>query len=176
MLRFFNQCSRRRAPWLLLACIALALELTALWFQYVMLIRPCVMCIYERCALWGIFLAGIVGAIAPATPLRLMAIVGWIYSAWQGVHLACEHTKIQLHPDPFVTCDFAVRFPDWLPLDKILPSLFAATGDCSNNQWSALSLSMPQWLIIIFAVALFTGLLILLVQPFGAKRRDLFFN
>jgi disulfide bond formation protein DsbB len=36
---------------------------------------PCVMCIYERCALFGIMGAGLVGAIAPKTPLRYVAII-----------------------------------------------------------------------------------------------------
>lgn len=65
MLRFLNQCSRGRGAWLLLALTALALELVALWFQHVMLLKPCVLCIYERSALFGVMGAGLVGAIAP---------------------------------------------------------------------------------------------------------------
>lgn len=116
MLRFLNQCSRGRGAWLLMAFTALALEMVALWFQHVMLLKPCVLCIYERCALFGVMGAGLVGAIAPKTPLRYVAMVIWIYSAWRGLQLAYEHTMIQLHPSPFMTCDFMARFPDWLPL------------------------------------------------------------
>ncbi len=58
-----------------------ALEMVALWFQHVMLLKPCVLCIYERCALFGVMGAGLVGAIAPKTPLRYVAMVIWIYSA-----------------------------------------------------------------------------------------------
>ncbi|SUG56062.1 disulfide bond formation protein B [Salmonella enterica subsp. diarizonae] len=54
MLRFLNQCSRGRGAWLLMALTALALEMVALWFQHVMLLKPCVLCIYERCALFGV--------------------------------------------------------------------------------------------------------------------------
>lgn len=54
MLRFLNQCSRGRGAWLLMAFTALALEMVALWFQHVMLLKPCVLCIYERCALFGV--------------------------------------------------------------------------------------------------------------------------
>lgn len=60
-----NQCSRGRGAWLLLALTAFALELVALWFQHVMLLKPCVLCIYERSALFGVMGAGLVGAIAP---------------------------------------------------------------------------------------------------------------
>lgn len=75
MLRYLNQCSRGRGAWLLMAFTALALELVALWFQHVMLLKPCVLCIYERCALFGIMGAGLVGAIAPKTPLRYVALI-----------------------------------------------------------------------------------------------------
>ncbi|MCZ4058294.1 disulfide bond formation protein DsbB [Pantoea sp. LMR881] len=174
MLRYLNQCSRGRGAWLLLALTALALELTALWFQHVMGLSPCVMCIYERCALFGVMGAGIAGAIAPKTPLRFVALLVWLYSAWEGLRLSWEHTMLQLHPNPFVTCDFAARFPGWLPLDKWLPSVFVASGDCAERGWTFLTFSMPQWMIVIFAGYLLVGLLVLLAQPFKAKRRDLF--
>ncbi|MGQ7113862.1 disulfide bond formation protein B, partial [Escherichia sp. TWPC-MK] len=72
--------------------------------------------IYERCALFGVLGAALIGAIAPKTPLRYVAMVIWLYSAFRGVQLTYEHTMLQLYPSPFATCDFMVRFPEWLPL------------------------------------------------------------
>lgn len=174
MLQFFNRCSRGRGAWLLLALTAFALELVALYFQHVMLLKPCVLCIYQRCAVFGILGAGLIGAIAPATPLRFGAIIIWLYSAWQGLMLAMKHTDIQLHPSPFVTCEFFVSFPSWLPLDKWLPSVFSATGDCAVRQWHFMSLEMPQWMVVIFGLYLIVGLIVLIAQPFRPKKRDLF--
>lgn len=174
MLRFLNQCSRGRGAWLLMAFTAFALEMVALWFQHGMGLQPCVMCIYERCALLGVMAAGITGAIAPKIPLRFAAIAIWLYSAWEGVRLSWEHVMIQLHPSPFVTCDFAARFPSWLPLDKWLPGMFVAAGDCADNSWSFLTFSMPQWMLVIFGAYLAIGVLVLIAQPFKPKRRDLF--
>lgn len=174
MLRFLNQCSRGRGAWLLLAGSALALELVALWFQHGMHLAPCVMCIYERCALLGILGAGIVGTVAPRTPLRFVALAIWVYSAVRGLQLAWEHTMLQLHPSPFVTCDFAARFPAWLPLDKWLPQMFVASGDCGVSQWSFLSMGMPQWLVGIFAAFLIVAVLVVIAQAFKPKRRSLF--
>ncbi|QKJ87345.1 Disulfide bond formation protein B [Paramixta manurensis] len=174
MLRFLNQCSRGRGAWLLLAFTAFVLEMVALYFQHVMMLKPCVMCIYERCALFGVMGAGIVGAIAPKTPLRFAALLIWLYSAVEGLRLSYEHTMIQLHPNPFVTCDFAARFPSWLPLNQWFPGIFVASGDCAEKQWSFLTLGMPQWLIVVFGVFLLIALLVLLAQFFKPKRRDLF--
>ncbi|TCV99965.1 disulfide bond formation protein DsbB [Biostraticola tofi] len=174
MLQFFNSCSKGRGAWLLLALTAFALELVALYFQHVMLLKPCVLCIYQRCALFGVMGAGLVGAFAPSTPLRFAAIGIWLYSAWEGLRLAMQHTDIQLNPSPFVTCDFFVSFPTWLPLDKWLPSIFSAEGDCAQRQWSFMSLEMPQWMIIIFGAFLLIGAIVLIAQPFTRPKRDLF--
>ncbi|EHD21607.1 MULTISPECIES: disulfide bond formation protein DsbB [Brenneria] len=175
MLRFLNRCSRGRGAWLLLAFTALILELVALYFQHVMLLKPCVLCIYQRNALLGIMGAGLLGAIAPGNLLlRYPAIALWLYSSFEGLRLAWKHTDILLHPSPFNTCDFFVSFPSWLPLDKWLPAIFNATGDCSERQWQLLSLEMPQWLVGIFAAYLLIALLVLIAQPFRPKRRDLF--
>lgn len=174
MLRFLNRCSRGRGAWLLMALTAFAFELVALYFQHVMLLKPCVLCIYQRSALFGVMGAGLLGAIAPATLLRYPAIFLWIYSAVEGLKLAWEHTNVMLHPSPFAVCDFFANFPSWLPLDKWLPSVFVASGDCAERQWQFLSLVMPQWMLVIFGAFLVMGVLVLIAQPFKPKRRDLF--
>lgn len=157
-----------------MAITALLLELSALYFQHVMLLQPCVICIYERCALFGILGATLVGTLAPKSPLRHVAILLWIYSALQGVQLAWRHTMIQLHPSPFSTCDLFVTFPSWLPLDKWIPALFHASGDCAAHQWSFLTLTMPQWLVGIFAFYLVVAVMMLMVQCVSTRRHDLF--
>lgn len=165
MLTYLKQCSQHRTAWLLLATTAFLLELAALYFQHVMLLKPCVMCIYQRCALFGVMLAGLVGAIAPRLVLlRGIAIIIWLYSAAKGLWLAWQHTMMQLHPSPFATCDFFTSFPNWLPLDKWMNSVFSAYGDCSVRQWQFLSLEMPQWLAGIFAFYLLIALTVLLSQ------------
>ncbi|PIJ51409.1 disulfide bond formation protein B [Erwinia sp. OLTSP20] len=176
MLTYLNRCSQGRGAWLLLTLSALLLELVALWFQHVQGLMPCVMCIYERCALFGILGAGIVGLIAPRSPLRILALLIWLYSGWQGLRLSWQHTMLQLHPNPFSTCDFAASFPHWLPLDRWLPAVFVASGDCSERGWTLFNLSMPQWLIVTFACYLLVALLVLIAQPFRARNRKMFSN
>ncbi len=170
----FEPMFTRPGAWLLMAFTALALELTALWFQHVMLLKPCVLCIYERCALFGVLGAALIGAIALKTPLRYVAMVIWLYSAFRGVQLTYEHTMLQLYPSPFATCDFMVRFPEWLPLDKWVPQVFVASGDCAERQLDFLGMEMPQWLLGIFIAYLIVAVLVVISQPFKAKKRDLF--
>ena len=89
MLRYLNQCSRGRGAWLLMALTAFILELVALWFQHVMLLQPCVLCIYERCALFGVMGAGIVG-VSVALQLARRGMAVWIISS--GIDAICEKT------------------------------------------------------------------------------------
>jgi len=150
-----KQLSLQRSSWLLLASSALVLELCALFFQHVMNLEPCVMCIYERLTMLAIVAAGLIGAIAPQNLfIRLIAFAVWAVGAVWGLMLANEHVHYQLHPSPFATCDFFPNFPTWLPLHEMVPWLFNPTGDCADIVWQFFGYSMPQWLIVCFAIYL----------------------
>jgi disulfide bond formation protein DsbB len=160
--------STQRWPWLLLAFSALVLEICALYFQHVMKLEPCVMCVYERITMFGIMLAGLVGAVAPQSLfIRLTAFLLWAVSAVWGVMLAVEHTNYQMNPSPFATCDFLPNFPSWAPLHEWLPWLLNPTGDCTDIVWQFFGYSMPQWLIVsfIFYIALFVVVVVTALLP-----------
>ncbi|MEZ8696925.1 disulfide bond formation protein DsbB [Vibrio lentus] len=144
--------SKGRLSWLLLLAFILFFEACALFFQHVMMLGPCVMCIYERVAMLSIGVAAMIGAIAPNNPIsRWLGLAGWGFGAYKGLTLALEHVDYQFNPSPFATCDLFVTFPSWAPLNKWVPWMFEAYGDCSKVVWQFLELSMPQWLVIIFA-------------------------
>lgn len=172
MLDSLYQFSRNRLSWLLLLLVILALELCALYFQHVMMLAPCVMCIYERVAMFGIGIAAIIGMINPKnTLLRVVGLAGWLISSLKGLLLALEHVDYQFNPSPFKTCDIFVNFPDWAPLNQWAPWLFEAYGDCSKIVWQFLDLSMPQWLVIIFGISLVMSLLFSAVQLMALRNR-----
>ncbi|GLT16573.1 disulfide bond formation protein B [Vibrio zhanjiangensis] len=152
ILRTLNTFSKTRLAWLLLLASVVFFEASALFFQHVMLLSPCVMCIYERVAMFAIGGAALVGLIAPNHLLcRWIGLIAWGASAYKGLQLALEHVDYQFNPSPFATCDLFVSFPDWAPINQWVPWLFEAYGDCSEVVWQFLGLSMPQWLVIIFA-------------------------
>ncbi len=164
MLRKLKQLSLNRGAWLTLAGGALVLELSALFFQYVLDQKPCVLCVYQRAALAGVMLAGIIGAIAPRTPLRFIALIGWLAAAGKTLALAWEQTQLQLHPPLFATCDFFPKFPSWLPLNRWFPAIFTPSGNCTDRGWTLLNLSMSQWLVGISAVLLIVGIAVAVAQ------------
>ncbi|RJE73845.1 disulfide bond formation protein DsbB [Pseudoalteromonas citrea] len=142
-----------RKAWGLLALSAFIFEAVALFFQYNMGLEPCIMCIYQRTAMLGLLFAGIIGLTAPNNLLlRTSGLILWgIASIW-GWLIAREHTYMQITTDPFAfTCDIVPNFPAVLPLHEWLPAFFAATGDCGNIDWEFMSMSMPNWMEVIFA-------------------------
>lgn len=174
MLQLLKRCSEKRGIWFFTAFVSFCFVLLALYFQYILLIPPCVLCIYERCAFFGLIGASLLSAIYPASLLRYFGILLWIYSAGKGLQLAWEHVKIESDPSPFHSCTLFVNFPSWLSLDKWLPALFAPYSDCSIKSWQFMSLDIPQWLLGIFAIYLLAGILMLISQFMKPKRDHLF--
>lgn len=173
MFAFLYQISKGRAAWLLLMLSALGLEISALFFQHVMDLAPCVMCIYERIAMLGILFAGLIGMLAPQQFfVRWTALSVWGISVIWGLKLGVEHVGYQF-PDPNElfgpTCDIVVRLPTWLPLNEWMPWMFEASGDCAKIVWEFLSLTMPQWLVVIFIAKLIVFSAVVISQFLGKK-------
>ncbi|ELP5728568.1 disulfide bond formation protein DsbB [Vibrio vulnificus] len=165
-----NQFSKNRISWLLLLLFVVFFEGAALFFQHVMMLSPCVMCIYERVAMLGVGGAALIGLIAPNSPLvRWLGLAAWGASAYKGLALSLQHVDYQFNPSPFATCDLFVTFPDWAPLNQWAPWMFEAYGDCSKIVWQFMTLSMPQWLVIIFAGNLVALAFIVIAQFFKSK-------
>lgn len=153
-MKYLSDLTTSARSWWLLAFTALALELTALGFQYIMGLAPCIMCVYQRVAIWSIFFAGIFGALAPHFVLsRLVAYVLWGTGAVWGLLIALEHVDMQSAAGSlFYSCEFIPNFPKWAPLHEWLPALFEATGDCGEISWQFLGYSMPQWMVVVYGL------------------------
>ncbi|XOV81408.1 MAG: disulfide bond formation protein DsbB [Aestuariibacter sp.] len=162
-----SRLTEQRGPWALLFSSAFLLELTALYFQYGMGLAPCIMCIYQRTAVLGIMMSALLVLIINNGISRFVAYLTWGVSAIWGTLIAVEHVDIQTAANPFfASCEIVPNFPSFMPLHEWIPAFFAATGDCGDIDWQFLTLSMPQWMIVIlgfysvvFVAALFTRLL-----------------
>jgi disulfide bond formation protein DsbB len=153
ILHKISKLSESRSVWLLLFASTFGLEIAALYFQYFMELRPCIMCIYQRTAVFGIMFSTLPVVLLNNLLTRALAYFGWGISAIWGFLIAVEHVDIQTASNPFfASCEIVPNFPSWLPLHEWLPNIFAATGDCGDINWSFLEMSMPQWMIVIFAV------------------------
>jgi len=161
--KFISDLTTNPRPWLLLAFSALILELSALYFQYILGLEPCIMCIYQRVAIWAIFFAGVVGYVGHQWVItRILAYGLWGTGAIWGVLIALEHVEMQSSTMSFLfSCEFIPNFPSWAPLHEWIPALFEATGDCGDINWQFLGYSMPQWMIVVYGV--FTAIFVIVL-------------
>lgn len=165
MLETLSKWTEQRTPWAILFGSAFVLELIALYFQYVMGMAPCIMCIYQRTAVVGVLLAGLLVTISNNTITRFIGFTGWGVSATWGTLIAVEHVEIQTAANPFfASCEVIPNFPSFMPLHEWLPAFFAATGDCGDIDWQFLTLSMPQWMIVILGFYSVLFSIVLLVR------------
>lgn len=147
-------------------------ESCGLYFQYYLHLNPCIECVYERACFMFFAVAAIIGLIAPRVLLlRLVATLVWLASSVKGLLISIEHRGFEVAyveslKNPFAaseTCGFFAEFPSWFKLDEWLPQVFAPTGICGDAAWSFASLTMVQWVEIIFACnTIVSGIFIIL--------------
>lgn len=166
---FLNAFSFSRLSWGLLSGFTLFFIICSISFQHIMKLDPCTMCIYERISMMLLFVSALIGLINPEnTLLRWAGLLGWGAAAYKGLTLALEHVHYQT--SLFAVCE-PLYFPEWLPLNQWLPAVFSAPGDCSEVVWSLFDISMPQWLVYIFAAYLIVWGFVVIAQFFPTKQR-----
>ena len=78
-----SQWAEHKSSWLVLFATSLALEIAALYFQYGMGLKPCIMCIYQRTAMYGIVLSALIVVIKNNGLTRMIGFAGWaVASVW----------------------------------------------------------------------------------------------
>lgn len=153
ILSFLSHLPERRRAWVLLFLSAFGLLLSALYFQHGMDLKPCVKCIYQRTAVVGILVAAIPPMLINNLITRTMGFAGWAVSAIWGFILARQHVEVQNETNPFiVSCDAFPQYPSFMPLHEWLPNLFGAPGSCGDINWQFWGMSMPEWMMVIFAL------------------------
>lgn len=134
-----------------LCCVALMAA--AFYFEYVLYLDPCPLCMVQRLAtvLTGIgFLAAFFVHNRP-WPLRialLFTLAACIFGWWSADH----HVWMQnLPPEEVPACGPSFAYlMETLPLTDLLNILLKGDGNCAEVDWIFLGLSMPEWLRIWF--------------------------
>lgn len=132
---------------------AFSLEAAALYFQFGMKLDPCVLCIYQRVAVLGLAVGGLIGAVYPRQ--GILRLTGYLViggSAALGLRFALRHVAVIRGES--LDCSFLPDFPTWLPLHEWFPLLFQPTAMCDEIDWYFLGLTMPEVMVGIFAAYL----------------------
>ena len=163
MLKEIDEITRQKPIWIFLLITALGLELSALFFQYVLELKPCIMCIYQRLAIIGVSASALLPVVFFNAITRALGYAGWLVSSVWGVVIALEHVEIQSGDGGgFYSCDIVPNFPQWMPLHEWVPFLFEATGDCSEIVWQFAGASMPKIMVFVFSCFILVCALVLI--------------
>lgn len=171
MLNLFSAWAESKSAWLSLFMSSALLIVTALYFQHIMDLQPCIKCIYQRTAVFGILVSSLMPLIWQHSLTRLLGFIGWGVASIWGFLIAHEHVDMLFAANPFfVVCDIIPNFPAFMHLHEWLPAVFGATGDCSENSWQFLDMGMAQWMRIIFGIYAVTWLIMLISRLAIARK------
>lgn len=136
--------------WGVIALTALGLEIGALFYQHVLNILPCELCIYVRVWLVGLFcvslLAMWLNRWAFARFLLLIAVmalsIGLANETWNLI-------VVEYGIGDGGACSFFANFPSWAPLDKWLPFMFEVQEFCQATPDIIFGITMAHSLVVV---------------------------
>ncbi len=132
-----------------------ALMGAAFFFEYVMKLTPCNMCMLQRIAVSALGLAFLVATLHDPRRVgaRLYALLILVASG-AAIALSAKHIWMQMQPPgslPSCGADFFTMV-DMLPFTTVVTRILAGGGECQAIVWSLFGLSMPAWLLIAVTV------------------------
>ncbi len=137
----------------------------AYYFEYQLYLDPCPLCIVQRIItlVIGLLCLGAFFARNTRWPLRLM-ITGVLLASLGGIVVTDHHIWIQgLPADEVPECGPGLAYMmDSLSFSELLTAMLKGDGSCAEVSWTFLSLSMPQWMLLVFSGFLLVSMLGLL--------------
>ena len=134
-----------------LSCVGLLAA--AYYFEYVLFLDPCPLCIMQRIAVLLVGLVALSGSIFSVDVMKekMHFALLFIVSCF-GIAVAGRHVWIQSLPaDQVPTCGPSLEYMvETLPWADVLSIMLKGNGNCADMQWSFIGLSMPQCVLLWF--------------------------
>ena len=122
----------------------------AIYLQEVKELLPCPLCVIQRIAYWLIGLTALLAFFHdPQLSGRRLYSGFMIGFALAGAIVAGRQAWLVRFPQAF-ECGISPEeaFLNALPLAQWWPGMFEANGDCADNNWQFLTLTIPDWSLI----------------------------
>lgn len=150
MLNKLSNISRSTGYWLLLIAMGMASEGIALFYQYVLDFRPCVMCIQVRIWILGFIIIASLALLVRGSAkllvvmhvLNTLIMIGLVERSYQ--LLGTERGWV------FGSCDFDLGLPQWLALEEWLPAIFKVWEACGYTPELLFGVTMAEALLVMF--------------------------
>ena len=159
-----NKLVQSRLVWILLLILCILMILVALYYQYILDYPPCALCIHIRILVVVMAIISIFGIIFCKSKifsfilylLSFATIIFFLERTWQ--LYAVENILI------ISSCSMESALPNWLPLDKWLPSVFEVRDFCGYTPLMLFDFSMADYLMLISITLSIIWLILLLTS------------
>lgn len=125
----------------------------ALFFQHIMSLEPCPLCILQRIIVIATGLIALIAAIhGPQTNgIRIYGGLT-VTSAFTGAGVSLRHLWLQSLPeDEIPACGASLDYLlDVFPLTDVLSMVLQGDGTCAEVLWTFLGVSIPGWTLVAF--------------------------
>lgn len=164
MVKSLGDIAVKKLYWVTLIMLSIALELVAIYYQYVLDEWPCVLCIHVRLWLMALIIVSVFALFINRISYISLAIHGittvimlaMLERSW--VLLGVERGTI------FGSCDMDLGLPAWLAIDKWIPSLFEVKTACGYTPVLFSGITMAEMLLVLtFILSLFSSALLVAV-------------
>ena len=160
MKKFLIDLGRSRLYWAGLALLGIALEASALYYQYALDEWPCVLCIHVRIwvmafvllALLALFFTRSRIAMRVFHGISVLVMLALAERSWQV--LAVERGWI------FGDCDLDLGMPGWFALDKWLPAVFEVQTSCGYTPFVIFRITVAEVLMAVSALLVVASLVL----------------
>lgn len=160
----------KRFHWLLFLG-ALTLSSASLYFEHVVGLKPCPLCIMQRIAMFLLTIFLLIKVLLKSPKAQFVACSLAFAATEFGLFIASRQVYLQSLPEDKVpACGPSLEMLyKYFPLKDLLHALFYGTGDCAKIDWTLLGMSMAFWSLMAF-VGFSICLLIELMKRFSMLR------
>lgn len=143
------------------------LAIAYFYFQLKLGLPPCPLCMFQRACLVGVAFFCLLGLVFRPKKIgsKFLALGGLVSSA-AGLAIAGRQVWLQNLPaDKVPECGPDLDFMlEAFPLMQTIKTVLSGSGECAEIQWQWLGLSMPAWMILVFAVMVLICLKLLFIK------------
>lgn len=133
--------------------------MASFYFQYVVGLRPCPLCMMQRIVVFFLFMFCLMGmCLSTIARGKFVGICQLFFSAC-GLLFATRQMWLQsLSEDQVPTClpDLDILFR-YFPWRDVVHALLWGAGDCAEVSWQWLGLTMPGWAALYFLFMFFAS-------------------
>lgn len=143
-----------------LALVTLFVLFASFYFQYVLGMKPCPLCLMQR--IFVFLLLGLFCLSFYTLRKAHWKSIGQIILASAGLYFALRQLWLQSLPGGTAPAcmpglDILIRYFPW---QTVVRTLFWGSGDCAEKTWSLLGISMPGWSALYFIFMIVTGIIL----------------